>query len=249
MTKGFLNDPDRYLDTYFSRFGPDVWFHGDWAYVDGDGFWFLRGRADDTIKVSGRRTGPAEVEAALIEHPAVSEAAAIGVPHEIKGEALVCFVVLNPAFEESEELRAALGQQVVAALGKTLRPDDVRFVDALPKTRSGKIVRGVIRRAFLRAGPRRPLERREPQRPHGRARVALGTPTGATADGRCEAAPARKGDGLEEQGDEPPTRGLEPPRDEPTDLVIRFTCSRDRPIRPRSVPRRSRRCPRTRSCR
>jgi acetyl-CoA synthetase len=153
MTKGFLNDPDRYLDTYFSRFGPDLWFHGDWAYVDGDGFWFLRGRADDTIKVSGRRTGPAEVEAALIEHQAVSEAAAIGVPHEIKGEALVCFVVLNPAFEESEDLRAALGQQVVAALGKTLRPDDVRFVDALPKTRSGKIVRGVIRRAYLRQDP------------------------------------------------------------------------------------------------
>jgi acetyl-CoA synthetase len=149
MTKGFLNDPQRYLDTYFGRFGPDLWFHGDWAYVDQDGFWFLRGRADDTIKVSGRRTGPAEVEAALIEHPAVSEAAAIGVPHEIKGEALVCFVVLNPAFEESEDLRAALKQQVVASLGKTLRPDDVRFVDSLPKTRSGKIVRGVIRRAYL----------------------------------------------------------------------------------------------------
>jgi acetyl-CoA synthetase len=149
MTKGFLNDPDRYLSTYFSRFGTDVWFHGDWAYVDGDGYWFLRGRADDTIKVSGRRTGPAEIEAALIEHPAVSEAAAIGVPHEIKGEALVCFVVLNPAFEESEELRTALKQQVVTALGKTLRPEDVRFVRALPKTRSGKIVRGVIKRAYL----------------------------------------------------------------------------------------------------
>lgn len=149
MTKGFLNDPERYLDTYFGRFGPDLWFHGDWAYVDADGFWFLRGRADDTIKVSGRRTGPAEVEAALIEHPAVSEAAAIGVPHEIKGEALVCFVVLHPAFEESEDLRTALKEQVVAALGKTLRPEDVRFVDALPKTRSGKIVRGVIRRAFV----------------------------------------------------------------------------------------------------
>jgi acetyl-CoA synthetase len=149
MTKGFLNDPERYLETYFGRFGTDLWFHGDWAYVDSDGFWFLRGRADDTIKVSGRRTGPAEVEAALIEHPAVSEAAAIGVPHEIKGEALVCFVVLNPAFEESEDLRAELKQQVVTALGKTLRPEDVRFVDALPKTRSGKIVRGVIRRAYV----------------------------------------------------------------------------------------------------
>lgn len=149
MTKGFLNDPERYIDTYFNRFGPDLWFHGDWAYIDKDGFWYLRGRADDTIKVSGRRTGPAEVETALMEHPAVSEAAAIGVPHEIKGEGLLCVVVLQPGVEESEDLRAALKQQVVEAMGKTMRPEDVRFVDALPKTRSGKIVRGVIRRAFL----------------------------------------------------------------------------------------------------
>jgi acetyl-CoA synthetase len=149
MTKGFLNDPERYLETYFSRFGPDIWFHGDWAYVDKDGFWYLRGRADDTIKISGRRTGPAEVEAALIEHPAVSEAAAIGVPHEIKGEGLVCFVVLQPGVDETEELRAALKQRVVEGMGKTMRPEDVRFVDALPKTRSAKIVRGVIKRAFL----------------------------------------------------------------------------------------------------
>jgi acetyl-CoA synthetase len=153
MTKGFLNDPERYMDTYFSRFGTNVWFHGDWAYVDKDGFWFLRGRADDTIKVSGRRTGPAEVEAALIEHPAVSESAAIGVPHEIKGESLVCFVVLHADVDESEELRQALKKQVVDALGKTLRPDDVRFVDVLPKTRSGKIVRGVIKRAFVGDDP------------------------------------------------------------------------------------------------
>ena len=149
MTKGFLNDPDRYIDTYFSRFGPDVWFHGDWAYVDADGFWYLRGRADDTIKVSGRRTGPAEIEAALMEHEAVSEAAAIGVPHEIKGEAVVCFAVLHSAFHPSDELRAALRQQVVDVMGRTMRPEDVRFVAALPKTRSAKIVRGVIKRAYL----------------------------------------------------------------------------------------------------
>jgi acetyl-CoA synthetase len=153
MTKGFLNDPQRYLDTYFSRFGPDIWFHGDWAYVDDDGFWYLRGRSDDTIKVSGRRTGPAEIEAALIEHPAVSEAVAIGVPHEIKGQALVCFAVLHPGTDESEELRAQLKQQIVAAMGKTLRPEDVRFVSALPKTRSGKIVRGVIKRTYLGEEP------------------------------------------------------------------------------------------------
>jgi len=149
MTKGFLNDPERYLKTYFERFGTDLWFHGDWAYVDGDGYWFLKGRADDTIKVSGRRTGPAEIESALIEHPAVSEAAAIGVPHPLKGEGVVCFVVLHPSAHESEELRAELKEQVARVMGKTLRPDEVRFVDMLPKTRSAKILRGLIRRAFL----------------------------------------------------------------------------------------------------
>ncbi len=153
MTKGFLNDPDRYIATYFSRFGEDLWYHGDWAYVDADGFWYLRGRADDTIKVSGRRTGPAEIEAALLDHPLVSEVAAIGVPHEIKGEGVVCFAVLQRGVGESEDLRAALVQQVVDVMGKTMRPEKVRFVDALPKTRSAKIVRGVIRRAYLGEDP------------------------------------------------------------------------------------------------
>lgn len=148
MTKGFLKDPDRYIDTYFSRF-PGIWFHGDWAERDADGFWFLRGRSDDTIKVAGKRTGPSEVEAALLEHEAVSEAAAIGVPHAIKGESVVAFVVLHPGVEADETLRVDLKAQVVKHLGKTLRPEDVRFVDALPKTRSAKIVRGVIRSVFL----------------------------------------------------------------------------------------------------
>lgn len=148
MTRGFLNDPDRYLDTYFSKF-PGIWFHGDWAERDADGFWFLRGRSDDTIKVAGKRTGPAEVEAALIEHEAVAEAAAIGVPHDIKGETVVCFVVLAPGHAPDETLRAALSDQVVKHLGKTLRPEAVRFATALPKTRSAKIVRGVIRALHL----------------------------------------------------------------------------------------------------
>ncbi len=148
MTKGFLNDPERYLDTYFSKW-PTVWNHGDWAYVDEDGYWFLRGRADDTIKVSGRRTGPAEIEAALLQHPAVSEAAVIGVPHDIKGEEVLCFVVLKPGYEVEESLRRALKDQVVKLMGKTLTPRDVRFVKALPKTRSAKIVRGVIKKKYL----------------------------------------------------------------------------------------------------
>src|ERR687892_1038686 len=93
MTRGIWRDPDRYLETYWSRF-PDVWVHGDWASIDEDGFWFLHGRSDDTIKVAGKRVGPAEVESILVSHPAVVEAAAVGVPDDVKGEALWCFVVL-----------------------------------------------------------------------------------------------------------------------------------------------------------
>jgi acetyl-CoA synthetase len=148
MTRGFLNDPERYLETYFSRW-PGMWYHGDWARIDDEQFWFIEGRADDTIKVAGKRTGPAEVESALMTHGAVSEAAAIGVPDEIKGEAIVCFVVLQPGYQESEALASELGEAVVRALGKTLRPRGVLFTRALPKTRSAKIVRGAIRRRYL----------------------------------------------------------------------------------------------------
>jgi acetyl-CoA synthetase len=152
MTKGFLKDEQRYLDTYFSRF-PGVWYHGDWAKVDEDGYWFLFGRSDDTIKVAGKRVGPAEVESALIGHAAVAEAAAIGVPHELKGESVVCFVVLKPGSAASEALRQELAEQVVSHLGKTLRPEAVKFVRMLPKTRSAKIVRGTIRRLYLGEPP------------------------------------------------------------------------------------------------
>jgi len=148
MTRGFWNEPDRYIDTYWSRW-PNIWYHGDWASIDEDGFWFLHGRSDDTIKVAGRRTGPAEIEAALIEHHAVSEAATIGVPDEIKGEDIVSFVVLKPEFNPSEELREELKQQVVKIMGKTLKPRDIKFVADLPKTRSAKIVRRIIKAKFL----------------------------------------------------------------------------------------------------
>ncbi len=148
MTKSFLKDDARYLETYFSRF-PGVWYHGDWAKVDDDGLFFLYGRSDDTIKVAGKRVGPAEVEAALIAHSAVAEAAAIGIPHDIKGEAVACFVVLKPGRTPDETLREELREQVVAHLGKTLKPDVLKFVRLLPKTRSAKIVRGAIRRRYL----------------------------------------------------------------------------------------------------
>ena len=148
MTRGFWNEPDRYIDTYWSRW-PNVWYHGDWAKIDEDGFWSLHGRSDDTIKIAGRRTGPAEIEAALIEHPAVSESATIGVPDELKGEDLVCFVVLKPGYEPSEELREELKGQVVKIMGKTLKPRDIKFVKDLPKTRSAKIIRRIIKSTFL----------------------------------------------------------------------------------------------------
>jgi len=148
MTRGFWNEPDRYIDTYWSKW-PNIWYHGDWAKIDEDGFWSLHGRSDDTIKIAGRRTGPAEIEAALIEHPAISEAATIGVPDEIKGEDIVCFVVLKPGYKPSENLRAELKEQVVKIMGKTLKPRDVRFVNDLPKTRSAKIVRRIIKASYL----------------------------------------------------------------------------------------------------
>ena len=148
MTKGFWNDPQRYIETYWSRW-PKIWYHADWGLVDNEGFWFVLGRADDTIKVSGRRVGPAEVESALLEHPSVSEAAAIGVPDEVKGEEIVCFVVPKPKVEPSENLRESLKDQVANVMGKTFKPKDVRFVRQLPKTRSGKVVRRLIKSRVL----------------------------------------------------------------------------------------------------
>ena len=148
MTRGFWKDPQRYLETYWSRF-PDVWVHGDWAAIDADGLWYILGRSDDTIKIAGKRLGPAEVESVLVSHPAVSEAAAIGVPDEIKGEALVCFCVLKPGHAPDDALRAELKKCAVEALGKAFAPREVKFVSDLPKTRNSKVMRRVIRAAFL----------------------------------------------------------------------------------------------------
>ena len=127
--------------------------HGDWAMIDADGHWFILGRSDDTIKVAGKRVGPAEVESALVGHPAVAEAAAIGVPHPIKGEAVVGFVVLRPGVAADEALRLALQDRVAAELGKALRPEAIKFVDSLPKTRNAKIMRRVVRAVYLGEPP------------------------------------------------------------------------------------------------
>ncbi len=148
MTRGFWNAPGRYIDTYWSTL-PGVWYHGDLAIVDKDGFWFLLGRADDVIKVSGMRVGPSEIETALTSHPAVSEVATIGIPHPLKGQGIVSFVVLKTGHSATDELREELRQHVGKVMGKPFIPEEVRFVTALPKTRSGKIVRRLIKRAYL----------------------------------------------------------------------------------------------------
>jgi acetyl-CoA synthetase len=152
QTRGFWNDPERYHETYWSRL-PGIWVHGDWAVIDADGYWYIRGRSDDTLKVAGKRVGPAEVEAAATAHPSVVEAAAIGVPHAVKGEAIVVVCTLRRGETDAPDLRAAIGRRVVEDLGKTLRPEAVVIVPALPKTRSGKIMRRVIRAAYLGLDP------------------------------------------------------------------------------------------------
>ena len=148
LTMGFLNDSERYLETYFSRWD-NVWYHGDWAKVDEDGFWYLFGRSDDTIKVSGKRIGPNEIESELQKHPGVIETAVIGTPHPVKGEAITCFIVLANGYEPNDKMREELKDQAVKYLGKSLRPDEVKFVEYLPKTRSAKIVRGAIKKIYL----------------------------------------------------------------------------------------------------
>ena len=148
MTRGFWRDPQKYVATYWSRFR-NVWVHGDWARVDNDGFWYIEGRSDDTLKVAGKRVGPAEVESAATAHAAVLEAAAIGVPHELKGEAIVVFVVLRPGHDATDALGREIGDSIAEKLGRPLRPEAVRFVRDLPKTRNAKILRRVIRGAHL----------------------------------------------------------------------------------------------------
>jgi acetyl-CoA synthetase len=152
MTRGIWGDDERYLDAYWRRF-PDVWTHGDWASVDEDGYWFLHGRSDDTLNIAGKRIGPAELESAAVAHPAVAEAAAIGVPHEVKGEVAWLFCVLRPGEEPTPAQSLEISTAVTDELGKAFRPDRVVFVTALPKTRSAKIVRRAVRARVLGDDP------------------------------------------------------------------------------------------------
>jgi acetyl-CoA synthetase len=159
MTRGIWKDDERYLQAYWSRF-PGIWTHGDFAMVDGDGQWFILGRSDDVMNVAGKRLAPAEVESVMITHPQVAEAAAVGVPDTVKGEAVWAFWV-SRTDDETDTNRATTAEQVGAdlaalvgrELGKPFTPSRVWRVNALPKTRSAKIMRRAIRAAALGIDP------------------------------------------------------------------------------------------------
>ena len=152
MTRGIWGDDERYLDAYWRRF-PGVWTHGDWASVDDDGYWFLHGRSDDTLNIAGKRIGPAELESAAVGHFAVAEAAAIGVPHDVKGEVAWIFCVLKPGNEGTPARALEVSTAVTDELGKAFKPDRIVFVSSLPKTRSAKIVRRAVRARVLGKDP------------------------------------------------------------------------------------------------
>jgi len=148
MTRGFWNDKERYLETYWSTF-ENIWLHGDFAAIDEDGLWYILGRSDDTIKIAGKRLGPAEVESLLNAHPAVAESAAIGVPHPIKDQEVVAFCVLKMGSQADEKLKLELINLVISGLGKSLKPKEIKFCDALPKTRNAKVMHRLIKAAYL----------------------------------------------------------------------------------------------------
>lgn len=151
LTRGFWHDRERYLESYWSKI-PGVWVHGDFASIDAQGYWYIHGRSDDTIKIAGKRTGPAEVEAALLGTGKIAEAAAVGLPDAIKGAAVVCICVPAYGVTPDAALVAQLREAVVAALGSSFRPKTVLFATDLPKTRTLKIMRRLVRSVLLQEG-------------------------------------------------------------------------------------------------
>ena len=152
QARGFWKDDERYLQTYWSRW-PGIWVHGDWAEIDEDGHWYILGRSDDTLKIAGKRVGPAEVESILVGDPRVVEAAVIGIPDEVKGNSMIAFCVLSEEAKGDDSLAEELRRRVGAELGKPLRPERIFFVPAIPKTRNAKVMRRVIRAAYLHEDP------------------------------------------------------------------------------------------------
>jgi acetyl-CoA synthetase len=152
MLRTIWNDPDRYIDQYWTRF-PGMYMTGDSARRDEDGYYWIIGRVDDVIKVSGYRLGTAEIESALVSHPSVAEAAAIGLPHEVKGHAIHTFVILKTGYQKSDKLIEELRQHVGHEVGPIAKPEHIEIVDSLPKTRSGKIMRRVLKARSLGIDP------------------------------------------------------------------------------------------------
>jgi len=144
MLRTIYGDPDRYVQQYWSQI-PGVYFTGDGARRDEDGYFWLMGRVDDVVNVAGHRLGTMEVESALVSHPAVAEAAVVGRPDALKGQVIVAFVTLESGRKPTDELRLELREHVAKEIGAFARPDDLRFTEALPKTRSGKIMRRLLR--------------------------------------------------------------------------------------------------------
>jgi acetyl-CoA synthetase len=144
MTRGLLNNPGRFIGVYWSRYH-DAWYHGDLALVDSHGLWYMRGRTDDVIKVSGHRIGSAEVEAAASSHPAVAEAVAIGKPDELRGEAIVVCAVIKDGIKPDDTLKGEIMRKVEESIGRFACPYEVRIVLELPKTKTGKLVRRLVR--------------------------------------------------------------------------------------------------------
>jgi acetyl-CoA synthetase len=145
MLRGIYRDPERFVQTYFSRWSDGVYFTGDGARRDEDGFFWLLGRVDDVLNVAGHRLGTMEVESALVDHPGVAEAAVVGRPHEIKGQAVAAFVTVKEGVKASPALVDELKDHVVRKIGAIARPDQILFAADLPKTRSGKIMRRLLR--------------------------------------------------------------------------------------------------------
>jgi acetyl-CoA synthetase len=153
MLRTIYRDPDRYVNQYWGKY-PGVYLTGDSAKRDEDGYYWVIGRVDDVIKVSGYRLGTAEIESALVSHPAVAEAAAIGLPHDVKGNAIHTYVILKTGVPRSEKLAEELRTHVGHEMGPIAKPDAIDFVDSLPKTRSGKIMRRVLKARALGQEPK-----------------------------------------------------------------------------------------------
>jgi acetyl-CoA synthetase len=144
MLRTIWRDDARYRETYWSRF-PGRYFAGDGAKLDDEGYWWILGRVDDVLNVAGHRIGTMEIESALVDHPAVAEAAVVGRAHELKGQAIAAFVILKEGNTPSHDVKEELREHVARKIGAIARPDDILFTADVPKTRSGKIMRRLLR--------------------------------------------------------------------------------------------------------